>query len=277
MKAILIIASLLAVNLLSAADPGVIPIQVTKCIKLVYQVSDDKEHEGINRGLFYVRKLIDTYEREGISLSEVDFHVVYHGSGINALVNDTTRARLDPEHPRNPNAEAIASQNREPDFFELLKAAINLGSLAKSSENSFAAVNYLDAYPDHQIIQIGANLIDQYDADSFPTRIAFNTDFNPMPIFYGVENLPYLAQVYHTPYRFQDRPEDGKYERPIVGEWLQPVVWNPHTNPHGGPAATRPNQFRFVVTGRAFVLIRSQSGIENAGGNPGISRSWQQP
>lgn len=109
MKAILIIASLLAVNLLSAADPGVIPIQVTKGIKLVYQVSDDKEHEGINRGLFYVRKLIDTYEREGISLSEVDFHVVYHGSGINALVNDTTRARLDPEHPRNPNDEAIAS------------------------------------------------------------------------------------------------------------------------------------------------------------------------
>ncbi len=96
---------------LQAADPAstTIPLKVRENLRIVYQVSDDKEHEGINRGLFYVRKLIDTYEREGVSLDAVDFHVVYHGTGLNALVNDATRARLDPEHPKNLNAEIIAS------------------------------------------------------------------------------------------------------------------------------------------------------------------------
>lgn len=92
-----------------SAESEIIPIQVTKELKLVYQVSEDREFEGINRGLFYVKKLIDTYEREGIDLEEVDFRVVFHGTGLNALVNDTTRARLDPERSKNPNAEVLAS------------------------------------------------------------------------------------------------------------------------------------------------------------------------
>ncbi len=40
---------------------------------------------------------------------------------------------------------------------------------------------------DYQLIPLGANLIDQYDADSYPTAIFFNSR-----TFYGVENLPYL-------------------------------------------------------------------------------------
>lgn len=93
---------------LEAAEPGVLPLQVTKNLKLVYQVSDDASHDGINRGLFYVRKLIDTYAREGIPAGEVDFHVVYHGAGLHAVVNDTARARLTPEQTGNPNVAVLA-------------------------------------------------------------------------------------------------------------------------------------------------------------------------
>lgn len=109
MKSIVITALLAMSAIAHAAEPGVIPIQVTKNLKLVYQVSDDKDHEGINRGLFYVRKLMDTYEREGIPATEVDFHVVFHGTGLNALVDDKTLARLDPSKTTNPNHEIIAS------------------------------------------------------------------------------------------------------------------------------------------------------------------------
>lgn len=109
MKTLLTTALLAMSAPLHAADPGVIPIQVTKNLRLVYQVSDDKDHQGINRGLFYVRKLMDTYEREGIPATEVDFHVVFHGTGLNALVTDQTLARLDPSKTANPNHEIIAS------------------------------------------------------------------------------------------------------------------------------------------------------------------------
>ena len=61
-----------------------------------------------------------------------------------------------------------------------------------------------------QIIQIGANIIDQYDADSYPTAIYFHykyptastqigspydattTIYGPVDMVYGEENLPEL-------------------------------------------------------------------------------------
>ncbi len=71
-------------------------------------------------------------------------------------------------------------QAREPDFFELLKASINPGSLAKASivpdvigndqSIAHAAQNQykVDSSLDSAILQIGANIIDQFDTDSFP-------------------------------------------------------------------------------------------------------------
>jgi hypothetical protein len=143
---------------------------------------------------------------------------------------------------------------RDPDFFELLKSAIHLGSLAKSSESVFAVVNALDCLPDHQIIQIGVNLIDQFDTDSYPTQIEFDTDFPERPVFYGIENLPYLAQVYQTPYRF--KANSGGLVKPNAGQWLQPVIWNPHADPSGVPT-DGPTQFRFVVKGSAYGIFDS--------------------
>ena len=78
----------------AAAEKEVIPIQVRKDLQLVYQVTDDLVYEGVNKGLFYTKKLIDTYERQGINLTDVNMHVVYHGTGLAALVNDGARDRL---------------------------------------------------------------------------------------------------------------------------------------------------------------------------------------
>lgn len=91
----------------AATEREVIPIQVRENLRIVYQVTDDAQHEGVNKGLFYARKLIDTYQKQGIAADQVHLHLVYHGTGIAAVVNDDARKRLGVE-TANPNAAILA-------------------------------------------------------------------------------------------------------------------------------------------------------------------------
>ena len=182
---------------------------------------------------------------------------------------------------------ALAGANaREPDFFELLKASINAGALGKSGviKNSiqlnFATQFATDSSVDYHVLQIGANIIDQFDADGYPTTIHWTNTGNTQD-FVGIENLPYLdrirpmvitaklpiplsdgtfngfhAAVYYndyadsngnTPYKLQDT---GVH----VLIWI-PEIWNPHdwdgnANPNaqlsfGTPA---PTNFQIVCS-----------------------------
>lgn len=100
--------SLLALTISSsAAEPEVIPIQVRENLRIVYQVTDDVAHDGVNKGLFYARKLINTYAKQGIAADQVHLHLVYHGTGIAAVVNDAARKRLGTD-AANPNGEILA-------------------------------------------------------------------------------------------------------------------------------------------------------------------------
>ena len=100
--------SFFALTLTSAAtEPEVIPIQVRENLRIVYQVTDDAQHEGVNKGLFYARKLINTYQSHGIAPEQVHLHLVYHGTGIAAVVNDEARKRLGAESA-NPNGDILA-------------------------------------------------------------------------------------------------------------------------------------------------------------------------
>lgn len=101
------------------AKVPVIPVKVRENLKLVYQVTDDVDHEGVNKGLFYARKLINTYEKMGIPLSEVDMHVVYHGTATHAVVQDAARKRLNASPSRNPNGEILAELVRRGVHVEL--------------------------------------------------------------------------------------------------------------------------------------------------------------
>ena len=91
----------------SGTEPEVIPIQVRENLRIVYQVTDDTTHEGLNKGLFYARKLINTYQKQGIAPEQVHLHLVYHGTGIAAVVNDEARKRLGAE-AANPNGAILA-------------------------------------------------------------------------------------------------------------------------------------------------------------------------
>ena len=154
---------------------------------------------------------------------------------------------------------AVASLGREPDFFELLKAAINVGSIAKGSwwySNNFpwnsswtsATSGILQQSRDDltavQILQIGANIIDQSKADNYPTRI----ECSGLPTVCGVEDLPYL---YRFRFWAQEIPGPSSAGASAVqGQLLLlPELWNPHTPTSSSlvPPASMPKNFRVRV------------------------------
>ncbi len=122
--------------------------------------------------------------------------------------------------------DEVAAAGREPDFFELLQAAIPSGSLG---QNTGGGVSGGAVFPDihmssttHHILSIGGATIDQADPDSIPTRI----QFNPAGITwtaYGVENLPYITQLYPIAGVSPDDPTKW-------ATYLLFQLWNPHQN-----------------------------------------------
>ena len=116
----------------------------------------------------------------------------------------------------------VAAANREPDFAELLKAAINIGSLAKGGPNLHADQgNYqytIDTMVDYQVLQIMANLIDQSDDDSYPTAIQFYTGSIARTVR-GVEDLPYF-------YRYHPMSVVTSTPSPLLSHASNQVRWH---------------------------------------------------
>lgn len=145
--------------------------------------------------------------------------------------------------------DAVAAAGREPDFFELLKAAITVGSLGKGSANPgwtdagrYSQMQHdgHDVLVNLQLLQIGANIIDLYDSDGYPTRLAFAGDL--IKEVRGAESLPYL---HRARLRFVSSP-DVPAAPPAAGSYpgtimLNPEIWNPHGSDTPSEA---PNRFR---------------------------------
>jgi len=195
---------------------------------------------------------------------------------------------------------------RAPDFFETLKAAIECGSLGKQhggNDGQGSPARYTtskdtgrDGYIDLQIIAIGANLIDQYDADSYPTRIhtaagttpTGDPDAPPARITCGVENLPYLYGTMTAWYRLglidlaeidpamqpPTPPQAGANAQPYESAVLiQPILWNPHlpdsrVNPPGVP-----RHFQ-IQMGRVGTLENDAEGDPVLMNRPLVKSDW---
>lgn len=146
---------------------------------------------------------------------------------------------------------------REPDFFEVLQAAILAGSLgaANNAETSVRS-RAVDANAFYQVMQIGANLIDQADEDNLPTRILFNN----FPIV-GVENLPYIcaipAHIIRPAPGFLGQPA----ERNLVMGWYQFGLWNPHQNAVQISPSNAQNLRLRAVSGKAGVQLTSSAAV----------------
>ena len=176
--------------------------------------------------------------------------------------------------------DAAAALGREPDFFELLKAAILSGSLGRdpgpdvTNFNNYSnAENYgewynggpyrgvggtgfdkMSALTDMQIMQIGVNIIDQYRSDSYPTAIYIQgpyvdcpsvPEYGPLNVVYGIKNLPYLNKIH---YIFANSAgAGGNYDG--FNSWIQPELWNPFQVPSASATGPRPTSFCLQASG----------------------------
>jgi hypothetical protein len=172
-----------------------------------------------------------------------------------------------------------SSYYREPNFFEMLKTGILSGSLGQASGpicqgnlvsgGTFEGTHglYNEIYyseKNRHILQIGVNIIDQFDSDSIPTAIHMGTAvkdsfwnssndvdlaFNTV---YGDENLPGITRLY------QNMIEDWyntTTKQGAVKSWIVPEIWNIHQVPPtgidlglaadaGSPGSPHPTQLR---------------------------------
>ncbi|XHR29806.1 MAG: hypothetical protein ACFUZC_04475 [Chthoniobacteraceae bacterium] len=166
--------------------------------------------------------------------------------------------------------DEVAAVPRDPDFFELLKAVIIEGSIGQYfSSDKATNSGARDQNTNVHIMQIGANLIDQYDTDDLPTIISFtNTSItNHSDPEYatnnirGVENLPYLHNLCFFPFRWEQGLNSNNSIRPYLYLFLVPRLWNPH-QPLKAPDSSI--KLRFVANGGTCVFT---TGTRTSGSN----------
>lgn len=126
---------------------------------------------------------------------------------------------------------AALPEKREPDFFEWLKGAIDSDTLGVDAGWTMSDIALpQDQSKDFQIIQIGANILDQVDADDLPTLILTSVDNvkdrNDQPLVaLGVENVPYINEMIVSVKREGQWNQVGAEN---MSAWLQPEIWMPH-------------------------------------------------
>ncbi|GAT32875.1 hypothetical protein TSACC_21277 [Terrimicrobium sacchariphilum] len=137
---------------------------------------------------------------------------------------------------------AAESTPREPNFFELLQAAILTGSLGLDSNPTVTRAFYTkhQAFKTFNIFRIGASIISSYESSAAPVVVEYTQSGAPWQAA-GVDDLPYLNLF--TIY-------GGKASQGVMGNYLLLSLWNPHqatTN-----TTSRP-RVRIVVQGSALV------------------------
>ncbi|HHJ18220.1 MAG TPA: hypothetical protein ENJ84_00075 [Gammaproteobacteria bacterium] len=112
---IAVLATLGAGSALSSqADEGfderpLIKVPADGKYKVVYDLRSDKQAAGINRGLYYIRGLIEAFRKQGVKPDQLDIHVVMHGkSGKALLIDETFQSVVDDPFSINPSARIVS-------------------------------------------------------------------------------------------------------------------------------------------------------------------------
>jgi hypothetical protein len=206
----------------------------------------------INNG-FLVPATAVTVQRDfGLQWDNTNNRWNYVGASGSTVLN--TIATLD----------QVAGQNREPNFFELLKAGILSGSVGVGSGNTLTSPNTFvtaeakyyntnTATPptssDFQIVQIGANIVNQWVANN-NVPIFFNFGGNELA---GIKNLPYLNKLVFKPSWTTVKIHGVNNFQ--FGAWLLPSLWNPHQN-----ATSATGNVRIAMTAGTMTATLTSSG-----------------
>ncbi|HEY8966059.1 MAG TPA: hypothetical protein VIM58_06425 [Candidatus Methylacidiphilales bacterium] len=117
----------------------------------------------------------------------------------------------------------VALRKREPDFFEMLQAGILNGSLGRTGRYD-TSTDPSEASSVLQILRIGAAIIDQWDADNFPTTIS-----SSLGDVYGIEDLPYINRFLFC---FTGPASiSSSTATPTYTGYMNFQLWNPHQAP----------------------------------------------
>lgn len=180
----------------------------------------------------------------------------------------------------------VATANRPPDFFEILKAGINPNSLGgrqtlNGASQLTATEQARQGSSDLQIFRIGASMIDQADNDNYPTRVAFTLAASDIEAA-GVEDLPYLfsgiMQPQYQRWRLTDAEltaASGGNATVATSNWgwywknitmaMTPVLFNPHRQPAAAPASAPASLRAEVRGGRLDAMYSGQSWARRPG------------
>jgi len=165
--------------------------------------------------------------------------------------------------------DEVAAANREPNFFEILKSVIQVGSLGQHRnpvrQDAKMSLEPQGNRVDDHILRIGAAIIDQADEDSYPTRIRFLYDQNSgLGEIYGVEDLPYIYAMKFTGFGKKDSPKQHYFI-------AQPVLWNPHNPQRRKDTTDVPEKFQIKpLKPNGPISIQMSSKGKDAN-NPGVS------
>ena len=98
----------------------------TEGIKVVYQIKSDGSKKGVGSGLYYLKKLSDTYDKLGVDRGNRQIHGVFHGEAGYMLLKDEAFER-EKGIPENPNKDIIE---------KLLKNGVKLELCASTMKNN---------------------------------------------------------------------------------------------------------------------------------------------
>jgi len=157
---------------------------------------------------------------------------------------------------------AALATPRDPDFFEVLQAAVLNGSLGVPATTNGNNPNILAK----TIMQIGADIIDQYKADSIPTAISFTGKIGAISqtnTVWGMQNLPYFSEMMLWTYRPQ-----SDVDRFTLNGYLLIELWNPHQNAvnitsSGSPAPFVPSKLRVCFDARGGYILLNHSPLDS--------------
>ncbi|MDR2463114.1 MAG: hypothetical protein LBD30_04965, partial [Verrucomicrobiales bacterium] len=217
--------------------------------------------------------LFDEYVRRGMPRGEVErlrrmgtaeairkyFGLVWNEAGKQWRYDSTLLVN-------NSLAPLVSVSGREPNFFELLKAGIHTGAVAQLTKGN--ATDDFRRDLDSQIVQIGANIIDQSQPENFPTVLVFKN-----LAYWGVVDLPYLYGMttvavltkkgVSLPALTGGEPRAGAVivSAGEVALLDVPIIWNPHqanTNADSQPNGAvhpqlSPRNLRIVISNKSMV------------------------
>ncbi|RYG98524.1 MAG: hypothetical protein EON58_06875 [Alphaproteobacteria bacterium] len=91
----------------SSDDRPVLGLQYEGSIKVVYQITSADMKEGVNKGLFYLKKVHQLYMDAGVDSSRLDMKAVFHDDASPHVLTDDAWNKQQNATAGNPNTAII--------------------------------------------------------------------------------------------------------------------------------------------------------------------------